>query len=144
VVSSAGALVDTLKEFRFAKVAVITPYMKPLTRLVVDYIEDAGIRVTDAISLEVSDNLEVGKLDPMDLLRHVERLDHLGADAVVLSACVQMPSLPAIQLVEDRIGKPVLSAAVATVYQMLKQLDLPPVVPNAGRVLSGKLPSSAN
>jgi maleate isomerase len=94
--------------------------------------------VTDSISLEVSDNLEVGKLNPMDLLEHVERLDHSGADAVVLSACVQMPSLAAIQLVEDRIGKPVLSAAVATVYQMLKKLDLKPVVPNAGYVLSGK------
>lgn len=138
VVSSAGALVDVLNEFGFKKVALITPYMKPLTKLVVDYIDDAGIRVTDSISLEVSDNLEVGKLDPMDLLKHVEHLDHADADAVVLSACVQMPSLPAIQLVEDRIGKPVLSAAVATVYQMLKKLDLKPVVPNAGYVLSGK------
>lgn len=138
VVSSAGALVDVLNELRFAKVAVITPYMKPLTKLVVDYIEDAGIKVTDAISLEVSNNLAVGKLNPMDLLEHVQRLDHANADAVVLSACVQMPSLPAIQLVEDRIGKPVLSAAVATVYQMLKKLDLKPVVPDAGYVLSGK------
>jgi maleate isomerase len=49
-----------------------------------------------------------------------------------------MPSLAAIQIVEDRIGKPVLSAAVATVYQMLKKLNLKPVVPNAGFVLSGK------
>jgi maleate isomerase len=138
VVSSAGALVDVLNELGFHKVAVITPYVKPLTKLVVDYIEDTGVKVTDSISLEVSDNLEVGRLDPMDLLKHVERLDHSGADAVVLSACVQMPSLAAIQLVEDRIGKPVLSAAVATVYQMLKKLNLKPVVPNAGFVLSGK------
>jgi maleate isomerase len=138
VVSSAGALVDVLNELGFRKVAVITPYVKPLTKLVVDYIEDTGVKVTDSISLEVSDNLEVGRLDPMDLLTHVERLDHSGADAVVLSACVQMPSLAAIQLVEDRIGKPVLSAAVATVYQMLKRLNLKPVVPNAGFVLSGK------
>jgi maleate isomerase len=138
VVTSAGALVDVLNELRFAKVAVITPYMKPLTKLVVDYIEDDGVKVTDAMSLEVSNNLAVGKLNPIDLLRHVERLDHANADAVVLSACVQMPSLPAIQMVEDRIGKPVLSAAVATVYQMLKKLDLKPVVPNAGYVLSGK------
>jgi maleate isomerase len=138
VLSSAGALVDVLNELGFKKVAMITPYMKPLTKLVVDYIEDAGVQVTDSISLEVSDNLEVGKLDPMDLLRHLERLDHADADAVIVSACVQMPSLAAIQVAEDRIGKPVLSAAVATVYQMLKKLDLKPVVPNAGYVLSGK------
>jgi len=49
-----------------------------------------------------------------------------------------MPSLPAIQLVEDRLGKPVLSAAVATVYRILKTLDLKAEVPRAGYLLSGK------
>lgn len=138
VVSSAGALVEALKERGFTKVAIITPYMKSLTQQVIDYIEDAGIKVTDSISLEVSDNLEVGRLDPMNLLEHAQRLDISDADAVVLSACVQMPSLPAIQLVEDRLGKPVLSAATATVYRILRKLELAPVVPNAGYLLSGK------
>jgi maleate isomerase len=138
VVSSAGALVDALNELGFKKVAIITPYMKSLTQQVIDYIEDAGINVTDSISLEVSDNLEVGRLNPLNLLEHVKRLDISDADAVVLSACVQMPSLAAIQQVEDMIGKPVLSAATATVYRILKKLELAPVVPNAGYLLSGK------
>lgn len=138
IVSSAGALVDALKELGFKKVAIITPYMKPLTQQVIDYIEDTGIKVTDSISLEVSDNLAVGRLDPMDLVKHADRLDISDADAIVLSACVQMPSLAAIQAVEDRLGKPVLSAAAATVYQILKKLELAPVVPNAGYLLSGK------
>jgi maleate isomerase len=138
IVSSAGALVDAINELGFKKVAIITPYMKSLTQQVIDYIEDAGITVSDSISLEVSDNLEVGRLNPLNLLEHVKRLDFSDADAVVLSACVQMPSLAAIQQVEDMIGKPVLSAATATVYRILKKLELAPVVPNAGYLLSGK------
>lgn len=138
IVSSAGALVDAIKELGFQKVAIITPYMKGLTQQVIDYIEDAGIKVTDSISLEVSDNLEVGRLNPLDLLEHAKRLDISDADAIVLSACVQMPSLAAIQQVEDMLGKPVLSAATATVYRILKKLELAPVVPNAGYLLSGK------
>jgi maleate isomerase len=138
IVSSAGALVDALKELGFKKVAIITPYMKSLTQQVIDYIEDAGIKVVDSISLEVSDNLEVGRLNPLNLLEHAQRLDISDADAVVLSACVQMPSLAAIQQVEDMLGKPVLSAATATVYRILKKLELAPVVPNAGYLLSGK------
>lgn len=137
VLSSAGALVDTLKEFNFKKISIITPYMKPLTQRVIDYIEAEGIEVQDSISLEVSDNLEVGLLNPENLLEHVQKLNHEGVDAVVLSACVQMPSLPAIQRAQDLIGKPVLSASVATVYQMLKTLGLETRVPNAGYVLSG-------
>jgi len=55
----------------------------------------------------------------------------------VLSACVQMPSLAAVPKVEALTGKPVVTAAIATTYQMLKALDLEPVVPGAGALLSG-------
>lgn len=138
IISSAGALVDGVKTMGFKRVAIITPYMKPLTQQVVDYIQSEDIEVTDAMSLEVSDNLAVGRLDPMNLIGHADRLDISKADAVVLSACVQMPSLPAIQAVEDRIGKPVLSAATSTVYRILKTLGLDAQVPSAGHLLSGK------
>jgi len=113
--------------------------MKPLTKLVADYLEDAGIEVVDALSLEVSDNLEVAALDPEALREHWRRVDTTDVDALVLSACVQMPSLPAIQPVEDEAGLPVLSAATATVFTILTELGLPPYVPGAGRLLSGEV-----
>ncbi len=138
IVSSAGALIEGIKALGARRVSIITPYMKPLTQQVVEYIESEDIEVIDSISLEVPDNLEVGRLDPLNLIGHADRLNVSGADAVVLSACVQMPSLPAIQRVEDRLGKPVLSAAVSTVYRILKTLDLAPRVPNAGSLLSGR------
>jgi maleate isomerase len=138
VLSSAGALIDSLNLMNYKKVSIITPYMKPLTQQVIDYIEAAGIEVVDSISLEVSDNLAVGRLDPMDLVAHADRLNIGQADGVVLSCCVQMPSLPAIQVVQDRLDKPVLSASVATVYQILKTLGLEAKVPNAGHLLSGQ------
>ena len=47
-----------------------------------------------------------------------------------------MPSLQAIQIVEDELGIPVLSAAVATAWQMLGELGRPQVVPNAGTLLA--------
>jgi maleate isomerase len=137
VVSSAGALLDGIAALGAKKVAIVTPYMKPLTQKVADYIEDAGVEVVDALSLEVPDNLAVARLDPQDLREHHKRLKLGDADALVLSACVQMPSLPAIQPVEDELGLPVLSAATATAYRILSELGLPPLAPNAGRLLAG-------
>jgi maleate isomerase len=139
VVSSAGALLRALEAMSAKKIAMITPYMKPLTKLVADYIEDAGVEVCDAVSLEVSDNLAVARLDPEDLREHWRRVDTSGADVLVLSACVQMPSLAAIQPVEDSAGLPVVSAATSTVFAILSELGLDPVVPNAGRLLSGQV-----
>lgn len=111
--------------------------MKPLTQMVIDYIEAEGIQVVDSIALEIPDNLEVGRRDPLALMEIVKRLDLSEADAVVLSACVQMPSLASIQQVEDSLGLPVVSAATCTTYQILKALNLKPVVPDAGRLLNG-------
>ena len=138
VVTSAGALIHGLQRIGAKKIAVLTPYMKPLTELVVDYIQHEGIEVLDAISLEIPDNLEVGARDPQAPIEVSKRLNTANCDAVVLSACVQMPSLASIQPVEDRIGLPVLSAAVCTTYQMLQTLKLKALVPNAGALLSGR------
>ena len=139
VVSSAGALLRGLEALGARRIAMVTPYMKPLTALVAEYIEDAGVEVCDALSLEVSDNLEVARLDPAGLREHWRRVDVSNTDALVLSVCVQMPSLSAIQPVEDAAGLPVLSAATATVFTILSELELEPRVPGAGRLLSGEV-----
>lgn len=139
VVSSAGALLRALEALGARRVAMVTPYMKSLTKLVADYIEAAGFEVVDTLSLEVSDNLEVARLDPADLREHWRKVDTSSADALILSACVQMPSLPSIQPVEDEAGLPVLSAATATVFTVLTELGLRPEVPGAGRLLSGEV-----
>lgn len=136
VVTSAGALVDELKRSGVRSISIVAPYVKPLTQLVVDYIENEGIAVKDSIALAIEDNVAVGRRDPEALLGDVARLDIEGVDAVVLSACVQMPSLGAIQRVEDRLGLPVTSAAICTTRAMLRALRLEPIAPDAGYFLS--------
>jgi maleate isomerase len=137
VVTSAGALVEGLQALGARRIVVICPYLKPLTQLVVDYLAAEGFEVLDHIALEIPDNLEVARHDPQRLLQIYQRLKREGADAIVLSACVQMPSLPVIAQVEAEAGIPVVSAAVCTTYAMLKRLGLKTVVPNAGALLSG-------
>ncbi len=143
VVSSAGALIDGARALGARRVAMVTPYQRELTKLVAEYIEASGIEVHDALSLEVADNLEVAALDPAGLLEHWRRLDLTGCDALILSACVQMPSLAAIDPVERACGLPVLSAATATAFAMLSALGLETRIPAAGGLLSGTVGAPA-
>lgn len=139
IVSSAGALVEGLEHLGSRKVAVLAPYMKPLTATVCGYIENEGIEVVDSISREEPDNLAVGELDQEELIRLAGEVDTTDADALVISACVQMPSLRALAEVQRRSPIPVVSAASATVWKMLRELGLEPTVPNAGALLGQQM-----
>jgi maleate isomerase len=141
VMTSAGALIEGLKIMGAKKISLLAPYMRPLTTLVVKYIESEGIEVIDALSFEIPDNLDVGRRDPALLVEDVRQLNTANADVVVLSACVQMQSLASIQKVEDRLGIPVTSTAVCTVRRMLDHLGLEATVPHAGALLSGRYPA---
>jgi maleate isomerase len=138
VITSAGALTDGLHALGAARVSLVCPYMKPLARVVVDYIEAEGITVHDYLALEIPDNLEVGRQDPEKLLDFVQKVDCRGIDALVISACVQMPSLAVIDRVERRADVPVVSASVCTAYQIMKRLGLEAFSPQAGSLLSGR------
>ena len=138
VVTSAGALVHGLRTLNARKIAMVAPYMKPLCDMVADYLEHEGFEVADRIALEIPDNLEVGRRDPMALVEIYRDLKLDGVDALVLSSCVQMPSLAAIPHVEKESGLPVISASVCTTFQMLQKLGLKTYVPDAGTLLSGR------
>lgn len=137
IVNSAGALVEGLKTLGAKRIALVTPYMKPLTQLVIGYLENEGFTVVDHRSLEIPSNLAVGAHDPQRLPELVAGMDLSSCDAIVLSACVQMPSLPVIAEVEARTRRPVITAAAATTYAMLHRLGLERIVPGAGALLSG-------
>jgi len=137
IVTSAGALVDEITAAGYKRVSLIAPYMPELTKIVAEYIASGGVEIIDAISLSVSDNCEVGRLPPQNLVEIAStRLNTRGADAVVLSSCVQMPSLGALKAAEDKVGLPCLSAAAATTRAILKSLQLDPAIPGFGSFLA--------
>jgi maleate isomerase len=137
VLSSAGALVEGLRALGATRIALVTPYRRPLAEQVVGYLEAEGFEVTDWAALEVGDNVAVGCIPGDQVLTAARGLDLSRADALVISACVQMPSLPLIGPAEQEFGLPVLSAATAGAYALLRHLDLPPVLPGAGQLLAG-------
>ncbi|WIV55774.1 maleate cis-trans isomerase family protein [Amycolatopsis nalaikhensis] len=141
VLSSAGALVEGLEALGARRIALVTPYLRPLAEQVVAYLEAEGFEVVDWAALEVADNAEVGCIPGDRVLAAARGLDLARADALVISACVQMPSLALVAPAEEEFGLPVLSAATAGAYSLLRHLGLTPALTGAGRLLSAPLPS---
>ena len=86
-----------------------------------------GIEILDWAALGVDDNAGVGCIPGDRVMAAARGLDLSGADALVISACVQMPSLELISPAEEEFGLPVLSAATAGAYALLRHLGLPAI-----------------
>lgn len=135
VLSSAGALVTGLTALKAQRIALVMPYLNPLAETVVGYLEAEGFTVADWRALEVADNTEVGCIPGETVMEAARSLDLSGVDALVISCCVQMPSLDLVQAAEDELGLPVLSAATAGAYSILRSIGAPVDVPGAGSLL---------
>ena len=134
-----GALIEGLKHLGAKRIALMAPYSDALTQAVVKYIEAEGIEVKHFLNFSIENNIAVGERDPMVLLDDLKNLKTAGVDAVVLSVCVQMPSLPAIHEAQKRLGIPVTSTAICTVRGMLDRLGLAAEVPGAGALLGDRI-----
>lgn len=135
VLSSAGALIAALTDLGARRVGLVMPYLDPLAREVVRYVEAEGFEVPDWAALGVGDNRDAGCIAPETVMAAARGLDHSAIDALVLSCCVQMPSLDIVQAAEDEFGMPVLSAATAGTYALLRGLGLRVDIPGAGSLL---------
>ncbi|GAA4401509.1 maleate cis-trans isomerase family protein [Tsukamurella soli] len=135
VLSSAGGLVQALRDTGARRIALVMPYLRPLAERVVAYLANEGFEIADWRALEVADNAEVGCIPAERVLAAARDLDLDGVDALVLSACVQMPSLSIVEEAERELGLPVLSAATAGAYAVLRSLALPVDIPGAGSLL---------
>lgn len=141
--SSAGAVVEGLRALDAKRVALVMPYMKPLAQQVVEYLEAEGFDIADWRALEVADNNAVGCIPGDRVMEAARSVDRTGLDALVISCCVQMPSLSLVQAAEDEFGLPVLSAATAGAYSILRSLNLDVDIEGAGSLLRADAPVPA-
>lgn len=126
VVTSAGALVEELQLQGARRIALVMPYADQLARAVADYLESEGLTVADYVNLSVTDNAEVGRIPGDAVLDGLARLELRDVDAVVLSACVQMPSLAILERAQALTGRPTTSAAQCTARSLLRRLGVEP------------------
>ena len=141
--SSAGALVEALQQLGARRIALVTPYTRPLAEKVVAYLEAEGFEVVDWRALEVEDNHAVGCIAGEDVMAAARSLDLGGVDALIISACVQMPSLDVVQLAESELGVPTISAATAGAASILRSLGITPDIAAAGAFLRRACTASA-
>lgn len=114
VTTTSAALVAACRALGAARVAVAAPYLPEITDKLRAYLEAAGLGVTGAQSLGLTRGIENTTTDQLfDLGVRAMTPD---ADAIILS-CTNLRTYDVVPKLEERLGKPVITSNLATVWQ---------------------------
>src|SRR5829696_8794555 len=114
--------------------AIATPYLEELNAIERRFLEASGFAVASLGGLGCATDAEIGRLEPVDAVSLVERVDTPQADAVFIS-CTNFHCLPAIASLERQLGKPVVTSNLAGAWAALRQIGVADAIPGYGRLL---------
>lgn len=135
--STSIAFVDALHHLDLRRVAVAASYPEDVARHFVDFLAAGGTDVVSIGSHGIVTAAEVGTLDHDRVLAMVVAADHPHAEAVLVPDTA-MHTLAIVEMLEDAVGKPVLTANQVTVWKGLQLLGPPPRLPGLGALFGGR------
>lgn len=126
-VTTSGALIQALRHLEVKWLAIATPYNEELTNLLRDYLEAAGIAVVSSGFLDKEHG--IAQVSYKATAHLAETVDTPEADAIFLS-CTNLHTFDIIEELEQKLGKPVLSANQVTMWAALRAANIPiPALP---------------
>ena len=115
VVSTAGAMVDVLREAGVSETAVVTPYLGPVNDGLRAYLESSGIEVETLDSFFCKTTTELGAVTEDEVLELARRTVTPSSKSLFV-ACSQLPTLHAIAQLRNELEIPVWSSIQATAW----------------------------
>ena len=122
VVSTAGAMVDVLREAGVCETAVVTPYLQPVNDGLRAYLEASHISVETLNSFFCKTTAELGAITE-DQVLELARQTVTPSSRSLFVACSQLPTLHAIAQLRRELDIPVWSSIQATAWASAKGYD---------------------
>jgi maleate isomerase len=122
-VVTSGGVVDALQSIKAKNIKVITPYIKDLNELESKFLEENGFNIMDIKGMNKVKNLDIGKTTSDELIDFIDGINMNDTDCLFLS-CTNLPTFSVINLLEDKLKKPVISSNSATLWSILKVLKI--------------------
>jgi maleate isomerase len=115
VISTAGAMIEVLRNANVSQTAVVTPYLQPVNDGLRDYLESSGIEVETLDSFFCKTTAELGAITEDQVLELARRTVTARSKSLFV-ACSQLPTLNAVARLRAELGIPVWSSIQATAW----------------------------
>ena len=121
VTTPSTAAVNALRKMNVTKVAIFTPYSKPLNDEVINYFKSENFEISSNAYFDILNDSDIGKVDEDYLCETLSKMDLGDADALFIS-CTALPALSIIDKLEKRLNKVVLSSNQVLIWDTLQSI----------------------
>ena len=121
VTTPSTATVKALRKMNINKVAIFTPYSKPLNDEVINYFKSENFEITSNAYFDILNDLDIGKVDEDYLCETLLNMDLEDTDALFIS-CTALPALSIIEKLEKKLNKVVLSSNQVLIWDTLQSI----------------------
>lgn len=136
-VAASPSVVEALRFFGARKISVATPYPEWNNQKLRAYLKAAGFEVLNVESepwASRAGNQGINDQDPQVVVDFASRACLPEADALLCS-CTAWRSVEAVDAIERRIGKPVVTSNQATIWAALRKLGISQPIHSFGKLL---------
>ncbi len=132
------AIVRALKAMKVERVALATAYIDDLNSRLTTFLRHQGIRVAGIKGLAITDVPSVRRVQPGTLIELAEAAFALDRTAQgVLVSCGGLITLDIVEVLEKRLGVPVVASSPAGFWDVVQVAGLDTAVAGFGRLFAG-------
>ena len=115
------------------RISIFTPYSKALNDEVIDYFKKENFEITTNSYFDISNDLDIGKVDENYLYETLSEMGLGEAEALFIS-CTALPALSIIDKLEKKLNKIVLSSNQVLIWDTLQSIGKRDRIEGFGRL----------
>jgi maleate isomerase len=135
VTSTMLAATEALQHLNLKRIVVTSPYPDDHHEAERVYLKDCGIDAIAMHGMGLETGPEFARVPPEEILRFSLDAWDDSADGLFIS-CMNFDAMPAVQALEDRLGKPVVTSHSATLWRALGMAGIDTPISGYGRLLA--------
>ena len=132
--TTSTAVIEALNQFGAKKVVIATPYMEEVARAAAKFVESSGIEVLDFNWRNIKTALETSDIPLAELPELVEEVEVPESDLILIS-CTALHTVEAIESLEMKFKKPVVTSNQATMWHLLRLAKVNDKIEGYGQLL---------
>jgi maleate isomerase len=134
VVTPITASLAALDWFAAERLAVLTPYTDDVNGAIAGHLRDKGKEICAFTSFHIEDNEVMAALPPNAIYQAALEADRPEAHALFIS-CTAIRAVDVVERIEQRLGKPVVTANQAMIWQALRWSGFDKAIEGYGQLL---------